>query len=345
MKLIRFLSLMLACIALLSFVSCDTAEEPKDGTDTTAASTDIPTDVPTEAPTEGETEPPVDTSNDGRVRVIIASDLHYTTIETYYGMTTDDRMQHFVDTILWEHEQKPIDLLIIAGDTSLDHLFKRGTWTASKVSTTLSLREKYLSQIKAAGIPIFTAAGNHEQFNNDQWKQFAGNDRRGSVAIEGNLFIMLDAFSIDLEPNYDFDPSYAKHDVNFIKEQMALHPDCKNVYLVSHYFDYKNESAEFKKLVREDARIKGLFQGHTHQNTVIDMGYEYNYKKICQTGQFSQYGTLEEASKNNFWGFREVVITPSVGISSYIIAKTKITFGGKVYIDQPRTTIQSARLY
>lgn len=341
MKLIRFLSLMLACIALLSFVSCDTAEEPRDNTDTTAAATD----APTEAPTEAETQPPVDPATDGRVRVIIASDLHYTTIETYYGMTTDDRMQHFVDTVLWEHKQKPIDLLIIAGDTSLDHLFKRGTWTANKVSTTLSLREKYLSQIKAAGIPIFTVAGNHEQFNNDQWKQFAGNDRRGSVAIEGNLFIMLDAFSVDLEPNYDYDPTYANHDVAFIKEQMALHPECENVYLIAHYFNYKTESAEFKQLIRDDKRIKGLFQGHTHENTVIDMGYDLNHKLICQTGQFSQFGTIDQAKKNNFWGFRELIITPDVAISNYIIAKTKIVFGGTTYVDQMRTTINSARFY
>ena len=163
--------------------------------------------------------------------------------------------------------------------------------------TTLSLCEKYLSQIKSAGIPIFTVAGNHEQFNNDQWNQYAGNDRRGSVAIEGNLF------------------------------------------------SYKTESAEFKQLVREDDRIKGLFQGHTHENTVIDMGYDYNHKKICQTGQFSQFGTLEEASKNNFWGFRELVITPDVAISNYIIAKTKFAIGGKTIIDLKRTVINSARFY
>lgn len=335
----RLLAILLVISALLVCVSCDSTE--KEPAETTASATA----APTEAPTEAETDPPVDPANDGRVRVIIASDLHYTTIETYYGMTTDDRMQHFVDTVLWEHEQKPIDLLVIAGDTSLDHLFKRGTWTAKRVSTTLSLREKYLSQIKDAGIPIFTVAGNHEQFNNDQWNQFAGNDRRGSVAIEGNLFIMLDAFSVDLEPYYDDDPTYANHDVNFIKEQMALHPECENVYLISHYFSHKTESAEFKQLVREDDRIKGLFQGHTHENTVIDMGYDYNHKKICQTGQFSQFGTLEEASKNNFWGFRELVITPDVAISNYIIAKTKFAIGGKTIIDLKRTVINSARFY
>ena len=115
---------------------------------------------------------PTDSLKEKNYRVILSSDVHYTYLEAWYGWTSEDRMQHWVDSIIEEHKKNPVDLVIIAGDTSLDHLFKRGTWTANKVSTTLSLREKYLSQIKAAGIPIFTVAGNHEQFNNDQWKPF-----------------------------------------------------------------------------------------------------------------------------------------------------------------------------
>ena len=81
---------------------------------------------------------------------------------------------------------------------------------------------------------MFVLAGNHEQFNNEQWKAITGNERHGAIAMEGNLFIMLDAFSVDLEPNYDNDPSYGQHDVAYIKQQMELHPECQNVYLISH---------------------------------------------------------------------------------------------------------------
>lgn len=342
MKIFRILSLLLALVLLASFVACDSEKEPNanetSGEQTTAE---------TEAPTEADTEPQTDPSNDGNVRVLIASDLHYTYLETYFGLPAEDRMQHFVDSVLLEHKNQPIDLLIIAGDTSLDHWFTKGSWTKDKISTTKTLYDNYLTQITAAGIPMFVLAGNHEQFNNEQWEQFVGNKRYGSVAVEGNLFIMLDAFSVDLEPNYDNDPSYANHDVAFIKEQMELHPECKNVYLVSHYFDYKNESAAFKEVVR-DPRIKGLFQGHTHTNKVINMGEDYLNKTIAETGHFAHFGSAnvdENTLKNNFWGFRELSISPEMALSRMIIVETTIKINGVSIMDLKRTTLNTVRYY
>ena len=158
---------------------------------------------------------------------------------------------------------------------------------------------------------------------------------------------MLDAFSVDLEPNYDFDPTYANHDVAFIKEQMDLHPDCKNVYLVSHYFDYRNESAEFKDLIKNDTRIKGLFQGHTHTNKIIDMGAEYNNKRICETGNYSQLGpdaTKAELTQY-FWGFRELIITPEAAITRYIKPTNKIQIAGQVFMDMKRNMSAAYSFY
>ena len=344
-QLFHILLIALTLTLLMGAVACVPEEEPMETGPITESSTHE--ENTSEEPTEADTEPAVDSSTDGNVRVILASDLHYTTRETYYFVPAEDRMQHFVDSVLLENELQPIDLLIIVGDTSLDHLFEYGTWTANKVSTTLALREKYLSQIKAAGIPIFTLPGNHEQFNNDQWNQFAGNDRYGAIEVEGNLFIMLDAFSVDLEPNYDNDPSYAKHDVAYIKKQIELHPDCKHIYLVSHHFNYKYETSEFKKLVREDPRIVALFQGHIHTNDIYDMGSEYNNKKLCETGNFSQYwtdGTLEQL-KEYFWGYRDLVITPHSAVSRYIVPKYKLAFRGTVLVDTDRFLSKSVKFY
>ena len=342
MKLIRLLALFLVLASLFTLVACVPEEEPTPEettlADTTAEEETTPEEETTAAP---------DPANDGKLRVIIASDLHYTTLETYYSVSTDKRMQHFVDTLLLEHQSSPIDLLIIAGDISLDHLFKRGTWTAERVSTTKTFMEKYASQIRAAGIPIFALAGNHEQFNNEQWKQFTGNDRFGTIALEGNLFIMLDAFSVDLEPNYDYDPTYANHDVDYIKQQMEAHPECENVFLISHHFDYFNESLEFKQLIRSDSRIKGLFQGHSHLNDIIDMGSPYGNKKIYQTGNFSQLGpnATKEQITEYFWGFRELIITPDHAATRYIIPKTDIILNGVVFIQTTRRISKSATIY
>ena len=339
--LIRIFAAILALFSLLSLISCNAGNGDMENTGENETTLDT-----TEAPTEAETDPPVDPATDGNVRVLLCSDLHYTYLETYFGMPADDRMQHFVDSVLAEHQKQPIDLLIIGGDTSLDHWFDYGSYTKDKISTTLTLREKYLSQLTKAGIPMYILPGNHEQFNNDQWGQIAGNKRYGTVEVEGNLFIMLDAFSVDLEPNYDNNPSYAKHDVDYIRKQMALHPDCKNVYLVSHYFDYKNESAAFKELIL-DKRIKGLFQGHTHTNKTIDMGADYGNKKIAETGHFSHYTASKdpEVLKQNFWGFRDLVITPTSAICKYVIVETKIVVSGRVLMDLKRTTLNPVRFY
>ena len=338
-KAIRSLAWLLAVLSVLTLVACDTQEAPTPEETTLADTT-----VEEETTTEEETTAPVDPANDGNLRVILASDLHYTYLETYFVLSADDRMQHFVDSILLEHQKQPIDLLIIAGDTSLDHWFTYGSYTKDKISTSKSLCEKYFSQITAAGIPMFVLAGNHEQFNNEQWKEITGNERYGAIAMEGNLFILLDAFSVDLEPNYDNDPSYGQHDVAYIKQQMELHPECQNVYLVSHYFNYNNESTEFKMLVRTDKRIKGLFQGHTHTNKIINMGSAYADKIIAETGHFSHY-TGSDALEKNFWGFRELIITPQTAITRYITVQTKLVFGGTLFIDLKRTTQNAARLY
>ena len=340
--LIRAVALLLTLISLFCAVSCDSTEEPP--AETTASTTE----AETEAPTEAATKPPIDTSNDGRARIILASDLHYTTIETYYTVSADKRMQHFVDNILAEHKSNPIDLLIFVGDVSLDHLFKRGTWTVNKESTTKTFLEKYGSQIKAANIPYIVLPGNHEQFNDQQWEEITGNKRNVTVEVEGVLFIMPDSYGQTLEPNYDVvnGAVYTPMNVEYIKDQLALHPHCKKAVIVTHGFWPGKEPAEFEELMRTEPRLAGIFNGDSHANTVKDLGYKYGYKKQAQTGHFSQFGeNLNEATKSCFWGFRELILTPTNAVSRYITVESKGMVGGKVLFQVKRTTGHSVIFY
>ena len=332
---------------LFACVSCgnDSVE-----TDTEAQSTD------TETKSEIPNTEIVETDGGEKLRVLITSDVHHTTVNTWYGITSDIRMGWWAEAIKKEHESEPIDLIIIAGDTSLDHYTNDsgtevGTFTTQSVSTTKTFVDKYVSRLPEE-IPVYILPGNHEQFSNAQWKQITGNNRQFTVEMKGNLFVCLDNYNSNLEPNRKGNPSYTPTDVNYVKEQMAKYPDCKNVWLVAHMFDQKQETDAFKELLKGEKRIKGLFCGHTHQNSVISLGKDFGGKKIAQTGNYSYTyytaipSTINMADvKNSFWGFRDLNITDESAISNYIIAKTKgpVVKGEK--IDLNRRTTDSVRFY
>ena len=268
-------------------------------------------------------------------RVLITSDVHHTEEKKWYGVHSDDRVQLWVDKIKEEHARRPIDLLLFAGDSSLDHYLLQGSYTSKGISNAKVFMDKYVSQLPPE-IPYFIAAGNHEQYNDEQWKSITGNSRQGAVALEEDLFIILDAFGVTLEPNFHGELAvYSPVNVDFIKEKMAEYPNHR-VWLVSHWFNVENESEEFKNLIKYESRIKGLFAGHIHKCSVIHLGEEYGNKTVAQTGQFSySYFTPfpnddPDAVKKSFWGFRELIIGCDEAYSNYIVAETDIaTIGGE----------------
>jgi hypothetical protein len=77
------------------------------------------------------------------------------------------------------------------------------------------------------------------------------------------------------------------------------------------------------------------------------MGASYGHKMIAETGHFSHYTASKdpEVLKTNFWGFRDLTITPDAAICNYVIVKTKIIIGGKVFLDLNRSTINPVRFY
>lgn len=250
-------------------------------------------------------------------RVLITSDMHCTTIQDWYGVSNEDRMQLWVDSILKEHAEHPIDLIIIPGDTSLDHWISGGTYRKDGISTTKVFMDNYVSQLPE-GVPVITLPGNHEQYGNEEWKAITGNDRQCSYVLGKNLFIMPDSYGANLNPNYDHDGEYTQMDMEYINKQMKEYPE-HNVYIISHYIDIQEESQEFKDLVAKNDNVKGLFAGHTHKNSLINLGTYYKDKVIAQTGNFSYTNELDV--EKNFWGFRDLVITAEGATSSYILAE------------------------
>ena len=262
-------------------------------------------------------------------RVILTSDIHYTYNRKWYGISNEERVEHWLDAINKEHERSSIDMIIFAGDVSLDHYLLEGTYTADGVSMTKVFIDKYASQLPK-GIPMFIAAGNHELYSNEQWKAITGNERYGTMILGNDLFIITDSYGAPLEPEFNGGPErYTPVDVDFIKSKIGEYPD-KRVWLVSHWFEKNAESAEFKKLVKENGRIIGLFAGHTHKSELLPLGEEFGNKVLAQTGEFSYsyytpFPTEDDKDLyDSFWGFRELLIWDDHAESSYIVAETHI---------------------
>ena len=262
-------------------------------------------------------------------RVLITSDVHLTEEKKWYGVLSEDRVQLWVDRIKEEHARRPIDLLIFAGDASLDHYLLQGSYTSKGLSNTKVFMDKYVSQLPPE-IPYFIGAGNHEQYSNEDWEAYTGNSRQGAVALEEDLFIILDTFGTTIGPDFHGElAAYTPVDVDFVRAKMAEYPDHR-VWLVAHWFDVANESESFKRLIKNESRIKGLFAGHIHKCSVVHLNEEYGNKTVAQTGQFSySYYTPfpnddPDAVKKSFWGFRELVIGSDEAYSNYIVAESNI---------------------
>ncbi len=272
-------------------------------------------------------------------RVLFASDIHCTHLAHWYGVDNDTRMQLWLDSVLAEHARQPIDLLLFLGDYSLDfwECCTCGSWINEGVSTTERFFKEYVSQLPKE-IPFFAVAGNHEQFGDEKWVDLVGNHRRGAVTLGNHLFIMLDTFGANLDPTEHSDGTYLPVDVDFVKKQMAAHPE-KKVYLCAHHFDEVLESDAFAALTA-DERILGLFMGHVHESDVKYFERFHN-KPVARTGNFSHVSAKE--LEDAFWGFRELILTPEEGVSRYIVSDSRAVVKGEPFISK-RHTAEEVRL-
>ena len=255
----------------------------------------------------------------GNYRILLTSDIHCTDLETWYGVSDEDRLQHWLEEVLAEHARHPFDLILINGDISLDYHAEKTPFEKG-YSTSYVFMKMFASRLPA-GVPVLVTAGNHEQFPEETWQKITGNSRQCHAVLGNHTFIMLDGFREALKTTYDSTDEYSPMDVAYIKSLMERYPE-NHVWLISHFFDMDLESGEFRELVAKDRRIKGLFMGHTHEHQLIPLGPEYGNKVIAQTGNFSY--TMSGAANGGFWGFRDLVIEDKKATSSYIMVDSDV---------------------
>ena len=273
-------------------------------------------------------------------RILITSDIHCTDLETWYGISNEERMECWLRDILAEHGKQPFDLILIPGDISLDYHADRTPFDKG-YSTGYLFMKMYASRLPA-GVPLLVGAGNHEQFPPEVWHTITGNPRQCHAVVGNHTFVMLDGFREALLPTYDSTDAYSPMDVAYIRELLDAYPE-NHMWLVSHWFEMEQESEEFRRLVALEPRIKGLFMGHSHDHRLIPLGPEYANKVIAQTGNYSY--TMSGADTGGFWGFRDLVITGETAVSRYIMtANDVILEEGPVHFDRRITEIQEYTL-
>lgn len=257
-------------------------------------------------------------------RILLLSDLHYCQ-EEYGGISREEKAERIVQQIKDEHQKYPFSLILFLGDYSLDHWAWKtfGTWLTEGKSYTKEFVDRYLQDLPA---PFYLLPGNHEQYDEEQWRSITGCSRSAEFVIGDYLFILWDSFGANLNPQEHSDGTYTPPDTSKILEIMAQHPD-KKVFLCSHSFQPVLTPEECA-LVR-NPRVVCLFQGHTHYSTVLTLPEEYDSKLLLQTGGWS--GTA--AHSNCVWGMRDLYLEEDRVTSGYLVPRQKLIHRG----EQPYT--------
>jgi len=261
------------------------------------------------------------------VRVALVSDLHHCHID-WYGQRAEKRLDGFVERFLRRHREEPVDLVLLLGDYSLDFWAwdVGGSYVHRRESRTQVFFRTVASRLPG---PVYAIAGNHEQYSPEDFERFTGHKRQGYARVQGNLFILLDTFAGDLDPEGDSDGTYTGADAGYIRGLMDEYPEDR-VFLCAHFFDPARETEDFREIVK-DKRVACLFQGHTHLSSVIPLGGEWGNKCICQTGNYS-YSSDPRGPEASFWGWREAVISENGMRTEYYTPENRAVLDGKVYV-------------
>ena len=305
------------------------------GTMLTGCVENQPTETPDDSEQQNEQTPPAEDSTPDpepepepepeRFRIIMSPDMHMTRLLDWNGLTTEDRAQMWIDSILEEHESDPIDLVVLQGDITLDHWAHGGNHIKDGSSDTEIFVDEYLSQLPDE-IEVFVLPGNHEQYGEDDWYFITGNERQDYMVFGDHLILLIDTFADGLDPEEHHDGIYTGIDMEFVNEVVAEFPD-KNIWIFTHFMHMPFESEEFKEFLRTNTNVRAVFHGHNHTLNVEDLGEEYNHVKLIMCGQFSYTGS--GAVLDQYYSFRDLILQEDYATCSYIIPYRDMKIAGE----------------
>ena len=257
-------------------------------------------------------------------RVLLVSDTHNCHIDLY-GVSTKERMDRLMRHIQEEYQKDPFEMILFLGDYSLDHWRWQiqGSWLKEGRSYTDEWIKAYFDQLPP--VPYYMIAGNHEQYGEEKWREITGCSRSLHVVMDDYLFILLDGYGANLDPEEHSDGTYAPMDVQKVRAIMDQYPD-KKVILGSHYFHPDLESdKDGVKAILCDERVICLFAGHTHKADVWTLSEEYGSKKVIFTGNYSYCGGGKDPDPRPYmWGFRDLYLDEHSLLSRYIVQENDV---------------------
>lgn len=271
-------------------------------------------------------------------RILLTSDIH-NCHHSWFASSNAERMAEFIRCIGEAKKKNTYDAAVILGDVSLDFwVFGEGGSYLQEipVSNTKIFWDTVAPHLPK---PTYITPGNHEQYSDADFVKITGQHRQQIIAIgDGVVFVLLDAFSGNLDPKEHSDGTYQPVDCTLIKKALADYPDAM-IFLGAHYFDMPKESDEFKALLASEDRIKALFMGHDHRTNMEFTGDDAGHKPILRTGNFSYSG--ESDWLRAFRGWRELLIHEDGSFESwyYVPAQTFLHQGFTVSVSENRQDV------
>ncbi|MBQ8510871.1 MAG: metallophosphoesterase [Clostridia bacterium] len=233
-------------------------------------------------------------------RVLLVSDMHYTTDMTHdqmktvhpganasaasgdaFGHTQREKIDKVLEAVLDEHAQSPLDAVLVLGDLSIDDY----DWRQLPDNYCRRFRDEVMAKFPCPGYAI---AGNHDSYPDAEWRKIFPEGRQFTVRVGSALFVMLDNFAATPASGAS-GSAYTPTDTDWLRGAMEGHDG--EVYLCAHHFAPERESEEFCRLVSEDKRIRALFRGHTHHNEVLYPG-QFGGKPLVDIGGYGYEGRV-----------------------------------------------------
>lgn len=254
-------------------------------------------------------------------RVLLVSDMHYTTEETSeemkridptvntsaaagdaFGHTQREKIALIYEAICAEHAKAPLDGVLVLGDLSVDDYDYR------------NLPDNYCRRFRAEVIdrlpcPAWALAGNHDSYPEETWREIFGYGRQFAVELGGSVFLMADTFRA-IPACGASGAAYTPLDTAFLRECAEKYAG-KPLYLCAHHIREGGESEEAMAWARE-APVVCMFRGHTHRDGLVAVGEGWGNKPLIDIGGYGYNGMRTPEGKWVFshfdfawaWGYQ-----------------------------------------
>lgn len=232
-------------------------------------------------------------------RVLLVSDMHYTTEETHaemkkldpavntsaaagdaFGYTQREKIEKVYESIVREHEMSPLDAVLVLGDLSIDDYSFRNL----PLNYCKKFKEDCMDRLPC---PSYALAGNHDSYPNEIWEEIFGYGRQFEVELGDAVFLMMDTFNSTPANSASGSPC-TPLDADFLRAALERHKG-KKIFVCAHHIADKVFTDETKALVR-DSDILCFFRGHIHRNAIYELGEELGHKILIDIGGFAYDG-------------------------------------------------------